>query len=88
MLIPLKPYNPSIIKSLTIGEMIFLNYINNDLVAVLNDGTIIGKLGTKSHWQIETRCSQQEGISYLIWAIFKKTIIIEFNGYTPKRNVS
>lgn len=88
MLIPLKPYNSSIIRSLTIGELVFLNYTNNDLVAVLNDGTIIGKLALKSHWQIETRCSHQENISYLIWAIFKKTIIIEFNGYTLPRNVS
>jgi predicted membrane-bound dolichyl-phosphate-mannose-protein mannosyltransferase len=83
MLIPLKVLDTSIVKSIVIGELVFLRYINNDLVAVLNNSTIIGKLATKSIWQLESKCLHEDNVSFLIWAIFKNSLILEFNGFTP-----
>jgi len=88
MLIPIKVNDPTIIKYLDIGDLVYLRYINNDLVAFSNDRIQIGNVVSKSICQIEDNCEQQESVSYLIWAIFKKSIIIEFNGYIPTRNVS
>lgn len=88
MLIPIKVNDPTIIKKLDIGDLVYLRFINNDLVAFSNDRIQIGNVVSKSICQIEDKCNQQEYVSYLIWAIFKKSIIIEFNGYIPTINVS
>jgi len=58
------------------------------LVAINNNRIQIGNVVSKSICQIEDKCNQQESVCYLIWAIFKKSIIIEFNGYMPTRIVS
>jgi len=88
MLIPIKVTDPIIIKKLDIGDLVYLRYINNDLVAINNNRIQIGNVVSKSICQIEDKCNQQENVCYLIWAIFKKSIIIEFNGYMPTRIVS
>ena len=88
MLIPIKVNDPSTIKYLDIGDLVYLSYINNNLVAFSNDRTQIGNVVSKSICRIQDKCNQKESVSYLIWAIFKKSIIIEFNGYIPTRNVS
>jgi len=88
MLIPIKVIDPAIIKYLDIGDLVYLKYINNDLVAISNDRIQIGNVVSRNICQIEDKCKQQEIVSYLIWAIFKKSVIIEFNGYLPTSNVS
>jgi hypothetical protein len=88
MLIPIKVNDPSTIKYLGIGDLVYLRYINNNLVAISEDRTQIGNVVSKSICQIEDKCKQQETVSYLIWAIFKKSIIIELNGYMSTRIVS
>ena len=78
MLIPIKVNDQSIIIKLLIGDNVFIRYKNNNWVAMINDSIIIGNLAPKTKKMVD-KFKEQDNKGYKIWALFKKSIIIEKN---------
>ena len=87
MLIPIKVNDQSIIIKLLIGDNVFIRYKNNNWVAMINDSIIIGDLASKTTKKMVDKFKEQDNNGYEIWAIFKKSIIIEKNCCMPKKYV-
>lgn len=87
MLIPIKVNDQSIIIKLLIGDNVFIRYKNNNWVAMINDSIIIGNLASKTTKKIVNNFKEQDNNGYEIWAIFKKSIIIEKNCCMSKKYV-
>ena len=87
MLIPIKVNDQSIIIKLLIGDNVFIRYKNNNWVAMINDSIIIGNLASKTTKKMLNKFKEQDNKGYQIWAIFKKSIIIEENCCMPKKYV-
>jgi hypothetical protein len=86
MLIPIKVNDQSIIIKLLIGDNVFIRYKNNNWVAMINDSIIIGKLASKTTKKMVDKFKEKDN-GYQIWAIFKKSIIIEKDCCKPKKYV-
>lgn len=87
MLIPIKVNDQCIIIKLLIGDNVFIRYKNNNWVAMINDSIIIGNLASKTTKKMLNKFKEQDNKGYQIWAIFKKSIIIEENCCMPKKYV-